>query len=975
MRPLRLEIEGFTVYKKKQTIDFENLSFFVIQGKTGAGKTSIIDAITFALYGKVPRYGDARDTTSRVLSKGSNRMMVTLEFSVGGRRFKIERFYRVKPREDIVRVEEEGRRLNLKKSEVEKWVEGVTGLDYRTFTKVILLPQGEFDRFLKPSAPRERREILINLLNLEIFEKIRRIAQDSYKELEGELTALRSEYEALKEASEETLKKLEEERERLEKRIEEGKKKLSEIEERLRLARERDGLEEELEKIRERLKHLSSEEEKIKELEEKLSRARRVLPYRPYIERLESVSKELRDLRLKRDKLLKDKIRLEEELRNVEEEARRVEREYSQLSRLREELGNISRDRERLSLAREEVRYIAQARRQIEEKEKLLDRREAVLRECEERLSRGERLIEEVKSELETLEFDEEEFERLLKEVERKKSLLEQKERLEELTKTLRDLRQKEESLLERLEGLKKELEREEERLRRENLKVYARHIREHLREGDACPVCGGEFRGWKGSEADTEIGKIEGRVKELQKEVTDLEKELFSTEARIQSLEEERKALSSKLKGWEEVLKIDIEGRLKDLESRKRKKRELEEKLRRYNERLNQLLREREEALREVERLKSEIESLRRSVLEREGRLRSMVGGLPSEEELGERIGELERREKDLREKIEEVERRREEVRSYTEELSRDLVALDAKLREVEKLIRRLEEDKMESNRRLAPLFEEIGDLEAIKDASMSEEEIRALEEKINTIKREKEDLERREEEVARRLSGFEGLPPTEEIQRDFDLRRGEIEGMLGRLGELRSELQQKREMLKRKEEVAERISKIERELRVLGTLREDLRSDRLQDFAASLMLGRIVERASEYLFNFTNNYELVLGEGGELAVFDRTQGVERDVKSLSGGETFLASLSLALGVSDVLSANANLESLFIDEGFGSLDEETRERVSDMLELIRQRINRMVGIISHIPDLAERFHQRIVVKRHGDFSTVEVIY
>ena len=139
--------------------------------------------------------------------------------------------------------------------------------------------------------------------------------------------------------------------------------------------------------------------------------------------------------------------------------------------------------------------------------------------------------------------------------------------------------------------------------------------------------------------------------------------------------------------------------------------------------------------------------------------------------------------------------------------------------------------------------------------------------------------------------------------------------------------------------------------------------------------MLKRIVERASEYLFNFTNNYEFLMDAKGDIAVFDRAQGVERDVRSLSGGETFLASLSLALGVSDVLSADAHLESLFIDEGFGSLDEETRERVSDILEVIKQRINRMVGIISHIPDLAERFHQRIIVKKQGDFSTLEVIY
>jgi len=124
MRPLRLEIEGFTVYKRKQTIAFDKLSFFVIQGKTGAGKTSIVDAITYALYGRVPRYGSAK-AHRFVLSRGSSRLRVALDFSVGGRRFRIERFYSSKPEESMVRAYEEGRRLNLTSSQIDQWVERI----------------------------------------------------------------------------------------------------------------------------------------------------------------------------------------------------------------------------------------------------------------------------------------------------------------------------------------------------------------------------------------------------------------------------------------------------------------------------------------------------------------------------------------------------------------------------------------------------------------------------------------------------------------------------------------------------------------------------------------------------------------------------------------------------------------------------------------------------------------------------------
>ncbi|RME10438.1 MAG: double-stranded DNA exonuclease, partial [Aquificota bacterium] len=99
------------------------------------------------------------------------------------------------------------------------------------------------------------------------------------------------------------------------------------------------------------------------------------------------------------------------------------------------------------------------------------------------------------------------------------------------------------------------------------------------------------------------------------------------------------------------------------------------------------------------------------------------------------------------------------------------------------------------------------------------------------------------------------------------------------------------------------------------------------------------------------------------------------RIVSSLSGGETFLASLSLAFAVADILSQNAPLESLFIDEGFGSLDRETRESLSEFFDLIRQSTDRLVGIITHVEDIAEKFSQRIEVEKSGGSARLKVIY
>ena len=974
MRPLRLELEGFTVYKRPQVIDFERLNFFVIQGKTGAGKTSIVDAITYALYGKVPRYGNT-DATSRVLSKGSNRLRVSLEFSVGGRRYRIERFFRQRPKESILRVEEEGRRLNLTKREVESWVKKTTGLDYRTFTKVILLPQGEFDRFLKPKEPKERREILIELLNLEIFEKMREMASERCRELEGELSALRTDVEALRDLSEEVLKRLEEEKREVERRANELKERVRELEELFTQAKERERLTEELERIRSSLASLEKRRGEVEELKRKLDKARKVLPYLPYIERVEGIERELRDLRLEREKLLRSRMELIGEMENVKAERERVEEEFRSLPSLREELQRTLRELERLEEALEELRAVEKLKKDIGIKERELEKRKGVYEECEARLSKGEKLIEEVKGELEGLEYDEEEHESLIKKAERRKVLLRDLERLREIEDSLKRERAERERILKDLERRRKELEEKERELERAGMEVHASHIRSLLKEGDRCPVCGGVFRGGEFEEAGADLEGLKRELESVRSKVLALERALASVEARISALEREREALSGAVEEGRELLEEDLEGKLRELEERRRRRRELEEKLKKYQERFSQLLKEREEALRDLERLRSEIDSLKNLLREKERRAEKLSEGGLELSIVDRRRSGLEQRKEDLESRIREVEERRERVNSYWDELSKRLVALETKLGELETMLDKREKERKESLRKLAHLFEEFGGIEEVRRFALPEEELGRIEKEVENFEREVELLREKEREVEAKLGEFSQLPPSEEVEAELSRVREELEENLRRAGEIGSEMEQKRRLLEEKGRLKERISEVEKELGLYSRLKEDLRSDRLQDFAASLMLKRIVERASEYLFNFTNNYEFLTDSKGDLVVFDRAQGVERDVRSLSGGETFLASLSLALGVSDVLSADAHLESLFIDEGFGSLDEETRERVSDILEVVKQRINRMVGIISHIPDLAERFHQRIIVRKQGDFSTLEVVY
>ena len=115
----------------------------------------------------------------------------------------------------------------------------------------------------------------------------------------------------------------------------------------------------------------------------------------------------------------------------------------------------------------------------------------------------------------------------------------------------------------------------------------------------------------------------------------------------------------------------------------------------------------------------------------------------------------------------------------------------------------------------------------------------------------------------------------------------------------------------------------------------------------------------------------------GLEIDVLDNYTGKSRDVKSLSGGESFKASLCMALGLSEVIQRNSGgvkLEAMFVDEGFGVLDSESLEQAVEVLTSLSQS-DRMVGIISHISELKDRIDKKIILKRAAAGSSIEMIY
>ncbi len=926
MKPLRLELEGWARFRERQVISFEDLTLFAIAGPTGAGKTLILDAICFALFGVTPRLSQKLES---LVSSEADRLAVELQFEVAAGIHRVVRSIELKASGNAsksIRVErlEDGRWKLVPETDrlkaADERLEQLVGFDFRSFTRSILLPQGQFDEFLHGDA-RLRRTLLKELLDLGRVERMREEASKRERSDSTRLAGIQARLEAgALEQAPVRLRALRQELEALEQADAGAREQLERLRAELQQAREVTELHEALRRLAPELSEKKAAQERAPQLRRELEEGRKAAALAP---------------------LLRLHAQLSSQLETGEAE---LEKLTARLPRLQEQAEEAGRAAEAASNA-----LVAQ--------EAGLKARIAKLHGLLPLAGRLQRLGGAPQGLAgDPAAWDEERLNRLLSLEERLGSLEvagRRATRLEERSRQLETeaaaAEKERDRLTERLDALLREGTQAASRVDEAARLVVtlqqsggdtASSLRRSLQVGGTCPVCG---------------QPVHDLPHETGPELAAAREELKKREDTRNELREQYQQARTALAGLTERLKANSDARCEARDSLADTRHELEQLLTGFSEA-------------GLAGTPDEIAG----ALRRETAAQLAAAGARLSEAAGggdaaEAVAELERQLSALQEA------ERKSANALTQARHNlELARGQLEMREQEQETRRAEAQQQRSELDAQLRAAGFADDAALESASREPERLSQLEELLERGTRELEALLQREADLKERLAGRADRPQdVQSLQEQLDeLERLQAEA-LQRRGSLEAGIRQERKLADELSGLLKERREVEDSRDVWKVLARDLQDNNFTDFLLAGMQQLLARRASSIIRKVTDGrFDLHLSGTREFEVSDAwAGGTRRSVRSLSGGETFIVSLALALALSDAAAGGRRLGALFLDEGFGTLDAETLDSVAGVLESLSTD-GRMVGIITHVTELSERLPARLLIRKEAEGST-----
>ena len=1037
MRPIKLTISAFGPYASKQVIDFEELkgrNIFVISGKTGAGKTTIFDAISYALYGEAS--GESRETDSlrSHFADDNTETYVELEFELRGEKYTVNRVPKQKKKKargegyteksaDATLTLPDGKVITKVKNVTDKIIE-ILGITREQFKQIVMLAQGEFKKLLLADSV-EREGIFRKIFNTYDFEKIQAELKDkaanlsknrtkSKHEMEINLKNIKGEHDIVIDEYVdfplviEKLKDLLERDNNIYKTLnEEGK----EVDNNLQVKNQEKA-------IIETNNNLLKEKEIItKALEELLSKE----------DEYKNKSKTIIDGKnAKEVKYIEDNlIETTKKLTKREEDYNLSLKNIDSLKLKQEEANKLLQIEESKECDREKLSVEINNLNKLEEKIIELDSLNNKVMHLKQSAENSKLQIINNKKETEELKKSKEEKELQLKDIatlETKKVELEsdikaKNKTLDEVRELFKVIRSFQNTYIEHNNKAKeyKEFEVEYKKVKENYEKMDDLYKKEQagilaskLQENEPCPVCGSTNHPNKATIKENLKIPTKEELKVAKENLDKLEKENLEKINNLTTLNSNKttylEQVNNHLSMLSATLNIDKTFNSETAKVVKNLGTELKSVIDKLKDELLKVI----DKISLKEKIEKELNLITTTINERE---QSLIKLEECEKnyttELTQNITKIDEYKKEIPENITDLKTLNNLIEVKTKELNISKEKL-AKLRlENENLAKKLEGENSTSkeiNKSIEELKLEIANNkanfnEAIKEQGFDNIEdyenaklkismVESLEKEVENYNSELKLTKAKQEDIINKTKDivFMDITTIDEEIRSIQNNKKELES---KLRELHAIIVGNKTILKNVENLNIEFKEIEEEYKVLGEL-ADLANGKkapyisFERYILASYFEDIIEAANIRLEKMTGDrFSLIrktskskgAGQKGlELEIYDNYTDSSRDVSSLSGGESFKASLSLALGLSDIVQSNAggvSLDTMFVDEGFGTLDPQSLDNAIDsLLEL--QRGGRLVGIISHVEELKERIDAKLEVTSTSKGSKVE---
>ena len=933
MKILSLKFKNINCMRGEHSIDFtvpeyEDYGIFLISGDTGSGKTTILDAISIALYGRTSRFNRLSKTYNPLMSKGEGEMYSEVCFSSKGHVYTSkwsQRRARGKADGELQDIkcfiyDEKGNDLSSKKNEWEEIVVSKTGLTFDKFSKAVMLSQGKFSEFLSMDG-KNKAAMLGDITGTGIYSEISKKVYERANKESTTLTFLKSRLSDFHLLSEEEIKEKRERILSLESDVKTLESHISLLQDAIQYRERKETLKEKetlMEEINERIKPLLENEERANSLytsfqKEKEDREKLLFEVDGLDRDISSSLKSIEETTNKISTISTRIIKKEQELYKARSDIEEIEKELV----LADEYLSKNKDDENLASTITKAEGVMNRLASLKTKE-----------------TQGKREIEEYHRKIE-----EKENERDNSRKEYEESRL--KEREEE--ENLEALNGQRSSVLNGIlpEDIKSEIERLQDEMLKEQAFVALEERRKDLEENQPCPLCGSLNHPYSDEafikEHKAENSKLENEIRRLR----NLEKALELIDKKIKEKEKEVNGIKNQTTVFSGVLNLK-------------------------NQELDSLM----EAKRKDEDLYSSI--------------------IKEKEEEAQRLSSLL-----LGSDIKTLEKRLEKYRSFKEQREKNASAVSnfgVKEKDTLEFISSQKEEKTGEENKLqelkALLYNQKNEREKLFVGSTSEERKRLQ----NTLM-----LRKNEEEKARK--------ELEECRDELKNLTGEIKGIKDDMALFEKkdnpykDMDHLEELKKEKEEERKRIyqdkgaltqslftnsenekaySELEKEIagqRDIADKWSDLNSligsangNKFMEIAQAYTFKELIKAANKKLRMLSDRYVLTYDYDNKLdfSVIDtENDNNVRTAKGLSGGESFIVSLSLALGLSSFMAKDTKIQSFFLDEGFGTLDEKNLNKAINALLSLKEE-GKTIGIISHVSALKDTIPLQIKVEKGG---------